>query len=171
MATIGEGLIRIAAENVPTDDPTGEATRARLGLLFEAHMVEQIAGLIAGTQTYTAPLAAKPAALPVGKVTYDEASRLLKAAGWLTVADRDALLALPEIEGLSSAVKSLFEQPRDLLKQTLGRQLGWTTAETDLKASVLEATSLGADGTIEPALVAGKFKAFLTGASPISARR
>jgi hypothetical protein len=165
LATTREGLIRIAAENVSTDDPTGETTRAMLGQLFEAHTVEQIAGLIAGTQTYTAPLAAKPAAVPVAKVTYDEASRLLKTAGWLTVADRDALLALPDIGGLSSAVKSLFEQPRDLLEQTLGRQLGWTTAETDLKASVLEATSLGADGTIEPALVAGKFKAFLAGAS------
>ena len=166
VATIREGLIRIAAENVPVDDPTGEATRAKLGLLFEAHMVEQIAGLVAGAQIYTAPLAAKPAALPVGKVTYDEASHLLKAAGWLTVADRDALLALPDIGGFHAAVKSLYEQPRDLLKQTLAKQLGWTTAETDLKASVLEATSLGADGTIEPALVAGKFKAFLTGALP-----
>jgi hypothetical protein len=166
LATLREGLIRIAAENIPADDPTGEATRTKLGLLFEAHMVEQLAGLVAGAQIYTAPLTAKPVALPVGKVTYDVASHLLKAAGWLTVADRDALLALPDIGGLHAAVTSLYEQPRDLLKLTLAKQLRWTTAETDLQASVLEATSLTADGTIEPALVAGKFKAFLIGALP-----
>ena len=63
LATIREGLIRIAAENIPVDDPTGEVTRAKLGLLFEAHIVEQIAGLVAGTQIYTAPLAAQASGL------------------------------------------------------------------------------------------------------------
>lgn len=166
LTTLREGLIRTAAVNVPTDDPAGEATRASLALLFEAHTVEQIAGLVAGTAIYTAPSAAEPAALPVSKVTYDKASRLLKASGWLTNADRDALLALPDAGGFHAAVRSLSEQPRDLLKQTLAKQLGWTTAEADLKASVLEPTSLGADGKIEPVLVAGKFAAFLSGAAP-----
>ncbi|HVG22227.1 MAG TPA: neuraminidase-like domain-containing protein [Blastocatellia bacterium] len=166
LGIIREGLMRIGIENEAVDDPTGEVTRARLGLLFEAHMVEQIVGLIAGTQVYAAPLPERPGALPVAKVNYDETSHLLKAAGWLSDADRDALLALPDIGGLHGAVKTLYEQPRDLLKQTLAKQLGWTKVETDLKASVLEAPSLGTDGTIEPALVAVKFKAFLAESLP-----
>jgi hypothetical protein len=169
LATIREGLIRVAAENVATDDPTGELTRAKLDLLFEAHMVEQVAGLIAGTQIYTAPLATLPAdvSLPKGKVTYDDkASHLLTATGWLTDTEKSALLVLSNVDDYQKAVKSLYDQPRELLNETLVKRLGWTKAVTDLKASVLETASSGADGKLDPALIAGKFKTFLTGALP-----
>lgn len=113
MASLSHGLIRIAAENVPTVDPTGEVTRAKLAMLFEAHVVEQIAGLVAGTQIYSAPLATLPAglALPAGKVTYDDKSRLLRAAGWLTDAEKDVLLALSAVDDYAKAVTSLYQQP------------------------------------------------------------
>jgi receptor-binding and translocation channel-forming TcA subunit of Tc toxin/virulence plasmid A protein len=167
LATLREGLIHIAVENESsTDDPNGEVTRAKLALLFEAHTVEQLAGLIAGTKLYSAPLASKPPPLAKGKVTYDEPTHLLKAAGWLTETDLAGLLALPDVEGFPAAVRSLFDQPRELIEQTLAKNLGWATAANDLKASVLETTSLKADGTIDPALVAGKHKAFLTEALP-----
>lgn len=169
LATIREGLVRIAADNLPVDDPTGEVTRAKLGPLFEAHRVEQIAGLIAGTRIYTVPLATLPpgVSLPEGKVTYDDkASHLLTATGWLTDTEKAALLALSNVADYQKAVNSLYDQPRELLNETLGKRLGWTKAETDLKASVLETSSLGADGKLDPALVAGKFKAFMAGALP-----
>jgi Tc toxin complex TcA C-terminal TcB-binding domain/Neuraminidase-like domain/PA14 domain/Salmonella virulence plasmid 28.1kDa A protein len=166
LASMREGLIRIAAENVPTLDPTGETTRARLGLLFSAHVVEEIVGLVAGTQIYSAPLAANPGALPVSKVSYNKTSHLLQLAGWLTPAERDSLLPLPDVGDLRTAIESLFDQPRDFLARTLATQLGWATVETDLKDQVLEATSLGSDGKIDPALIAQKFSLFLGKALP-----
>lgn len=169
LTNIREGLVRIAAENVPIDDPTGEVTRARLGMLFEAHVVEQISGFIAGTRIYTVPLATLPAgvSLPEGKVTYDDMkSHLLTASDWLTDTEKAALLALSNVEDYQKTVNSLYDQPRELLNETLVKRLGWTNAETYLKASVLEKTSLGADGKLDPALVAGKFKTFLAGALP-----
>lgn len=165
LAGIRDGLTRIAAENVPTLDPTGETTRARLNLLFSAHVVEEIVGLIAGTGTYSTPLAANPEPLPVSKVRYDKTNHLLKLTGWLTAADRTALLALPDIGELHTAINSLFDQPRDLLA-TLATQLGWTNVEAELKVAVLEASSLGADGNIDTALVAEKFNVFLSKALP-----
>src|SRR5262249_51268122 len=94
LTTVREGLARIAGETRPSDDPTGEVTRGRLGLLFEPHTVEQIAGLLAGTTSWTlsvesarggkapsphraifsAPLAVLPASvapLPTGKVNHE----------------------------------------------------------------------------------------------------
>ena len=166
LSALREDLARIAAENIPVDDPTGEATLTRLGLLFEAHVVEQLAGLVAGSLIFTTPLSAKPDNLPEGKITYLDGGHLLQASAWLTEADRNALLALPDIDGLHAALTSLYQQPRDLLEQTLAKQLGWTTAETDLKELVLEPTSLDADGSIDPLRVAGKYRAFLAAATP-----
>ena len=78
----------------------GDLTRAKLGILFEAHMVEQIAGIIAGAQIYAAPLATLPAgvAMPQGTVSYDNTNRLLKASGWMTDADQAALLTLSNVD-------------------------------------------------------------------------
>ncbi len=168
LATIREGLVRIAIENVPADDPTGELARAKLSLVFEAHVVEQIAGLVAGTAIYSAPLAALPVgvSMPHGKVSYDKKGRLLKASAWLTDTEKAALLALSIDVEYQKAVQSLYDQPRKLLGQTLTNRLAWKSVEKDLQISVLEATSIGADGQVDPALVAGKFKAFLAGALP-----
>ncbi|MCI0349186.1 MAG: PA14 domain-containing protein, partial [Acidobacteriales bacterium] len=168
LATIREGLVRIAIENVLTDDPTGELTRAKLSLLFEPHVVEQIAGLVAGTSVYSAPLPALPAGivLPEGKVSHDEKSRLLKTSAWLTDTEKAALLALSIDDKYQKAVQSLYDQPRNLLMETLANRLAWKSVEKDLQVSVLEATSIGADGKVDPALVAGTFKAFLARALP-----
>ena len=138
LATIREGLVSIAIENVPADDPTGEVTRAKLGLLFEAHMVEQISGLIAGTQIYTAPLAALPGGvslpLPTGNVIYDDKNHQLKVSGWLTDAEKAALLDLSKVDDdYQKAVNSLQDQPRALLNETLVKRLDWKDAVSDLE--------------------------------------
>ena len=169
LAAMREGLVRITREHIPADDPTGELTRAKLSLFFEAHVVEQIMGLVAGTGTYTAPLAAVPAGVtfPAGKVTYDDkASHRLTATGWLTDTEKTALLALSNTEAYQKAVNSLYDQPRELLNETLVKGLLWTKAETDLKTSVLEAPSIGDDGKVDPALVARKFNTFLAVSLP-----
>ncbi|MCU0734245.1 MAG: neuraminidase-like domain-containing protein, partial [Methylotetracoccus sp.] len=167
VSTIRDGLVRIAAENIPVDDPIGEVTRTKLGLLFEAHIVEEITGLIAGTRIFTVPLTKLPAgvALPEGKVAYDEKdSHLLTAEGWLIDTEKAALLALSSDENYQKAINSLYNQPRELLHETLVNRLGWKTAEADLKASVLELTSFDADGNPDPKRVADKFKTFMAGA-------
>ncbi|MDP1678675.1 MAG: neuraminidase-like domain-containing protein [Candidatus Nitrotoga sp.] len=175
LTTLTEGLIRIAAENVITDDPTGEITRAKLSLLFEAHLVEQIARLISGTQIFSASLEELPngVVMPTtGKVTYDKASKSLKVTGWFTDEERDNLLTLSNVAEYTSALTSLHQQslqqhPDELLQKTLQGQLRWTNQEAaELEKSVFKATSLGPDGTIDPTIVAGKFKAFLTVALP-----
>ncbi len=175
LTTLTEGLIRIAAENVITDDPTGEITRAKLSLLFEAHLVEQIARLISGTQIFSASLEKLPngVVLPTtGKVTYDKASKSLKVTGWFTDEERDNLLTLSNVAEYKRALTSLHQQslqqhPDELLQKTLQGQLRWTNQEAaELEKSVFKATSLGPDGTIDPTIVAGKFKAFLTVALP-----
>jgi hypothetical protein len=174
LSAIREGLVRIARDNVPADDPTGDLTRAKLGLVFEPHVAEQIASLVAGTAIYSAPIAALPAgvSMPQGKVNYDKTSRLLQTSAWLTDAEQAALFALSRDDGYQKAVQSLYDQPRkdqprkDLLLQTLAHGLAWKSAENDLRVSVLDATSFGTNGTVDPALVAGKFNAFLAGALP-----
>ncbi|WAK02308.1 neuraminidase-like domain-containing protein [Methylobacter sp. YRD-M1] len=92
LTTIREGLVRIAAENVPVDDPNGEVTRTKLSLLFEAHRVEEIAGLIAGTHIYSVPLATLP---------------------------------------------------RDLVKETLVKGLGWANAISDLEPTWKDTEEIG----------------------------
>jgi hypothetical protein len=78
LGTVAEGLIRIAAEHVFIADPTGEVTRAKLSLLFEPHLVEQLAGLVGGAPLPSTVLAALPPdlVLPAGKVSYDSTSGL-----------------------------------------------------------------------------------------------
>lgn len=177
LVTIREGLVRIAADNIPEEDPEGVFTRAKLGLLFEPHIVEQIAALIAGTQSYFTPLTnlpagarslirVPPAEAQARKVTYDEKKRLLRATSWLTETDRTALQGLSNTDDYKAAVQSLFDQPRNLVKQTL-EKLGWTTATKDLASSVFEVNSFDADGNLQPLVVANKFKVFLHEASPM----
>ncbi len=106
-------------------------TRAKLAQLFEPHIVEQLAGLIAGTAVYSAPLAVLPAGvvLPAGSVSYNGKSRLLMSSGWLTDAAKAVLLGLSGVNDYRMAVQSLYDQPRSLLTQTLVARLEWPTAE------------------------------------------
>ncbi|CAN5845026.1 hypothetical protein BH18ACI4_BH18ACI4_08590 [soil metagenome] len=177
LVTIREGLVQIASENIPEDDPEGAYTRAKLGLLFEPHIVEQIAALLAGTATYFSPLANLPAAAralvrvipavaPAGKVSYDGKKRLLGATGWLTEGERTALQLVSNEIDYRAAVQSLFDQPRHLVQQTLER-VGWTTAIKDLAAPVFEVNSFDVAGNLQPGVAANKFKVFLHKASPM----
>lgn len=168
LAIIRDGLVSIANDNIASDDPNGELTRAKLAQLFEPHIVEQLAGLIAGTAVYSAPLAVLPAGvvLPAGSVSYNGKSRLLMSSGWLTDAAKAVLLGLSGVNDYRMAVQSLYDQPRSLLTQTLVARLEWPTAEKDLRTAVLEAPTLSADGSVDPTRVAAKFKAFLAAALP-----
>ncbi|MER9203435.1 neuraminidase-like domain-containing protein [Mesorhizobium sp. M0933] len=168
LAIIRDGLVRIANDNVASDDPNGELTRTKLAQIFEPHIVEQLAGLIAGTAAYSVPLAALPAGvvLPAGSVSYNGRSRLLTSLGWLTDAAKAALLGLSGVNDYRMAVQSLYDQPRSLLTQTLVARLEWPAAAKDLQAAVLEAPTLNADGSIDTTRVAAKFKAFLAAMLP-----
>ncbi|MEV5745367.1 neuraminidase-like domain-containing protein [Microbispora rosea] len=159
LGELRDELIRIAADNVPNDDPVGEITRAKLSLILEAHVVQSLAELIAGTAIYTVPLAAAPSGLPQGKVRYDAVRRLLTAQGWLTEAERDDLVALSSGQDYRQAVEALFWQPRDLLRESLVSRLDWATAEEDLRTSVLE-TPLPNEAAPDPEVIADRFNAF-----------
>jgi hypothetical protein len=168
LSIIRDGLVRIANENIASDDPNGELTRGKLGLIFEPHIVEQLAGLVSGTATYSAPLATLPAGivLPPGAVRHDGKNRQLRSAGWLTDVTKAALLGLSGENDYQKAIQSLYDQPRNFMAQTLVARLGWASAEKDLQTSVLEAPSLNADGNVDAGLVAARFKAFLAGMLP-----
>ena len=166
LTVLREDLLRLAADTAPVDDPTGEETRARLALRFEAAAVAALAVLVEGTAEFSAPLAADPGPLPPGRVTYSPDRRLLTAAGWLTDTERDALkAAYPTATEYLAAVESLHASPRALLASTLGSGLGWTTAAADLRVAVLEA-ALPTDPEALRAARAARFTAFLAALLP-----
>ncbi len=171
LSTLREGLIRIAGEHAATNDPAGDLTREKLELSFDPSVAAEMVALIGGTQIYTAPLAMTAGiVLPAGAVTH--ADGLLRAAGWLTDVERNALVPLSGNPAYLDALTSLYEQPRGLLSRTLISQLGLTRAELDaLQTSVLDVSSAAADGSVDPEIVARKFSTFLAAVSPHLAAR
>ena len=59
--TLAVGLQQIARENVYARDPSGEMTRKKLSLIWEAARVEQMMDLLGGAAVYRSPLASTPA--------------------------------------------------------------------------------------------------------------
>src|SRR5260370_33470756 len=72
--------------------------------------------------------------MPQGKVSYDDTNRLLKISGWMTDAQQGALSALSNGDDYQKAVQSLYDQPRNLLEETLVKPLGWASADSVFEA-------------------------------------
>ena len=131
LARLRAGLVQISAENTPGEDPHGERTRERLGVLFEPAVADQATRMVDGSAVYTAPLAGLPAAFafPVAmarRMSYDAGAGLLRLTGVMTVTERTSLkalsagFALPLKTAYEKAIDALFAQPRAFVKDVLG---------------------------------------------------
>src|SRR5207249_4524712 len=61
--TLRDGLTKIAQDNTPAPDPTGDLTRAKLSLLFDSATVDQAITMINGSAVYSTALAQLPDAI------------------------------------------------------------------------------------------------------------
>ena len=125
------GLVQIAGENVPGDDPQGDRTRERLGILFEPNVGDQAVRMIDGSAVYTAPLGGLPPAFAfpavlARRVAYDAKAGLLQITGVISTPEKAALkllsagMAAPLKGAYEKAIDAIFDQPRAFVKDVLG---------------------------------------------------
>jgi hypothetical protein len=140
--TLKANLARIAEENAPQPDPTGERLRRLLSTVLDPGALDRAMQLVEGMAIYTAPLNALPnIRFPdelASKVSYHADTRELRFVGAMTEAERTKLLGLSTVAEYRSAVERLFQQPRSFIDDYLTFLPG-TEARTLLLAS------LGAD--------------------------
>lgn len=139
LARLRGGLEQISVENAAGEDPHGERTRERLGVLLEPGAADQAARMIDGSAVYTAALVGLPAtfAFPPGiarRVHYGVGTGLLRLTGVMTLAEQMSLkalsagLAVPLKTRYEKAVESLFTQPRAFVVDVLGSHGVFLTA-------------------------------------------
>jgi peptidoglycan hydrolase-like protein with peptidoglycan-binding domain len=132
-------LRKLADDRALTPDPSGELTRRALtALRWPEALVSQVAALIGGSEIYSASLAALPANFTFppslgGRVTYDTAAKVLRAAGPLSLGDRTDLLAASADAPYQTAVTQLFNAPRQFAIQRL-RAYEWPRVSAPLAA-------------------------------------
>jgi hypothetical protein len=171
------GLVQISAENTPSDDPHGERTRERLGMLFEPAAADQAARMIDGSVVYTAPLAGLPAtfAFPAAiarRMSYDAVAGLLQLSGVMTVAEQTLLKALSA--GLvlllktayEKAIDALFAQPRAFVNDVLGSRGVFLTVP-DAEASIFNTSVVDQFGNPTWLDAAGKIVAMDADGIPV----
>ena len=132
IAGLKKGLLAIRADNVLIDDPTGELTRKKLMVLYDAPTTEAIVGLIQGSSVWQTSLATMPAlSVPDAlnqKLLYLPASQALQFTGVMTDAERNALV-VGQPATFQTAVQQLWQQPRSFVDATLATFPRSTTDE------------------------------------------
>ena len=157
--TLRDGLAQIAADNAIAEDPSGEFTRAKLATLFDGAIVEQVIQMVTGSAIYSAPLGNMPAAITFPpdsvekKASYNAQTKKLHFTGPMTTDEQGDLLSTSADVKYQNAVKTLFEQPRNLIANTLAGFLDPLEATTQL----LERPSLTPKGQQRPEVIANKF--------------
>jgi hypothetical protein len=121
VATLQTGLVKIAAANRFTPDPTGKLLRQKLGTVVGGSQLTKAMDLISGNAVYQASLSALPSgiSLPV-YLSYDSADELLRLNGPMSDSQKADLLALSSDALYQDAVSNLYEQPRDIIAHNLG---------------------------------------------------
>jgi hypothetical protein len=115
--------IRADLERIDTDaggataaaDPTGEAARAAMSLVYDADVVDTFFGLLQGTTLVSVPYAHGEAELPAAVTDaapglgYDDLAKRLSYQGVMTAAVRDAAVAAAGVDqGLADALGALY---------------------------------------------------------------
>jgi hypothetical protein len=151
--SLRDRLTKIGEDNELVNDPTGELSRNKLGMIFESTIVDQTIRMIDGSTAYTTTLKGLPDNFLFpnelkGKVTYDKKNELLSFKGPMTP-DSHALLHTASgiltsavQQHYKDAVDALFLQPRTFIKNTLSGFLDVTVAAKNL----LDTVSLDKDG-------------------------
>ncbi len=164
-----DGLVRITQENTLVEgqeDPQGELTRTKLGMIFEPPIVDQIIRLLDGTASYSAPLATDPGDIfpesLKNKIAFDKAAKLLRFTGQMSETERDLLVGLQGGSEYQTAVEAIFRQPRTLIADTLSGILAPGASPDAIAAAVETALNHLLDNeplpsTGQPLTVSGKF--------------
>jgi hypothetical protein len=154
--TLRDGLAAIAGDNALAPDPTGELTRAKLGVLFDASVADATVTMVNGTAIYVTPLvalppglaktdasnvvigidAAKMPALVASKITFDPVAARLRYQGAMTDAEHAALIAASADAAYLAAINALFTQPATFVENTLTGFLDAAAAEQALLRAV-----------------------------------
>lgn len=155
-----DGLTQIAADNAIADDYTGEFARSKLAALFESAVVDQVIQMVTGDAVYSASLDSLPTsfifpAKTVKKASYDAPAQMLRFTGPMTTVEKDLLLNASAAVNYRKAVSAIFQQPRDLIANTLDGFLDPHEAVTTL----LETQALAPEG--KPQVIADKFQFLL----------
>jgi hypothetical protein len=119
VAVIRAELERIDADAggaTAADDPTAEAARAAMSLVYDADVVDTFFGLLLGTTTVSVPYAHAQAELPAAVtaaapgLAYDDFTKRLSYQGVMTVAVRDAAVtAAGADQALADALGALHD--------------------------------------------------------------
>ena len=140
--TLRKGLAGIAQDNVMQADPTGEASRTKLMVVYDETVVETTIGMINGSAIYSSPLAALPAGIVFPdlikqKTAFDTANQVLRFQGAMTTAEQSALAgAAPASEtAYQNAVADLYQQPVTFIQDALSGFLDLVKATSALVRS------------------------------------
>src|SRR5262249_25456025 len=138
--SLRDGLTKIRDDNLIAPDPTGEVTRTKLSVIFEAEIVDRVMGLVSGTAVCSTVLSKLPDALArkdsanhmLGidpskmptivrdKISYDPKTTTLNLIGGMTTDDEKALLNTSNDGPYQTAITNIFQQPVALFKNAFG---------------------------------------------------
>jgi hypothetical protein len=121
--TLQTGLVKIAATNSYTPDPTGKVLRQKLGTITAGSDLDAAMGLISGTGAYKTPLDALPPGLTfpatLPQISYDATGQELEFSSAMTDAQKSTLMGLSGDSTYLTAVSILYQQPRDIISNSL----------------------------------------------------
>ncbi|MCM3870736.1 MAG: peptidoglycan-binding protein, partial [Pyrinomonadaceae bacterium] len=166
--TLRDGLTQIATDNEIAEDSSGDFTRVKLATIFESAVVDQVIQMVNGSAVYRAPLANMPAQITFPpdsvkkKASYNAQTKMLSFLGPMTTEEEGDLLNASANVKYRKAIKVLFQQPRDLIANTLTGFLDPAEAVTHL----LETPSLTPKGKPHLNVIARKFSYVLKGLLP-----
>jgi hypothetical protein len=114
-------LLAVDGDFAVADDPLGELTRARMGLVYDAETLAAFFGLLDGTTTFATHYVGGDDGLPAaavdasgGRLGYDDLGRRLVHAGPLHQAERDDIVAVPGVGAdLTAALDQLVVDTED----------------------------------------------------------
>ena len=122
LMALNEGLASIRSDNLAAPDPTGDLTRKKLLMLYDAPSADVILGLIQGTSVWRTPLTTMPEVnVDAGlkkKLRYLADSNALQFSGAMTDSERDEFLIGQE-PAFQEAIRNLWQQPRIFIEMNL----------------------------------------------------
>ncbi|MBS1693784.1 MAG: peptidoglycan-binding protein [Actinobacteria bacterium] len=122
---IRTNLQRVEQENTLGDDPSGDLTRKKLGLLtMPAGLIELVIATMRGSVIYEAPLDALPNGLTFpaplrGRIAFDADAKRLTFTGPMTVPEQTSLLDASSETAYQEAVRALARAPRAFVAERL----------------------------------------------------
>ena len=109
LTTLQAGLAGIAHADAIVPDPKGALLAKAVATALGGSVASAAIGLITGTGIYSAPLAALPAVVLPGFVTYNSGTQTLSIVGAMTSSEETQLLGLSPDPTYQAAVISLYQ--------------------------------------------------------------